>query len=108
MNGRDSLFSIHCLRRERVGYMVCCQKTLNRYGNRRFQSYARHYIHENALHMVVSDMHAELLLFSSRDRILLREFRHLEDPNKKLEITASLIRLQPAMSLFVSRIVKIK
>jgi len=88
--------------------MVCCQKTLNRYGNRRFQSYARHYVHENALHMVVSDMHAELLLFSSRDRVLLREFRHLEDPSKKLEITASLIRQQPAMSLFVSRIVRSK
>jgi hypothetical protein len=58
--------------------------------------------------MVVSDMHAELLLFSSRDRILLREFRHLQDDHKKLEITASLIRQQPAMSLFVSRIVRTK
>lgn len=85
--------------------MVCCQQTLNRYGNRRFQTYAKQYIHENALHMVVSDMHAELLLFSSQERILIREFRHLRDANKKLEITASLIRQQPAMSLFVSRIV---
>jgi hypothetical protein len=100
------VFESLCPGRERVGYMICCQKTLNRYGNRRFQSYARHYVHENALHMVVSDMHAELLLFSSRDRVLMREFLHLEDPKKKLEITASLIRQQPAMSLFVSRIVK--
>jgi hypothetical protein len=78
---------------------------LNRYGNRRFQSHAKNFIHENALHMVVSDMHAELLLFGPRDRVLQREFKHLEASNKKLEITASLIRHQPVMSLFVSRIV---
>jgi hypothetical protein len=94
-----------CSGRERVGYMVCCQQTLNRYGNRRFQSYAKNFIHENALHMVVSDMHAELHLFGPRNRVLQREFKHLEASNKKLEITASLIRHQPAMSLFVSRIV---
>jgi hypothetical protein len=99
------LFEGLCSGRERVGYMVCCQQTLNRYGNRRFQSHAKNFIHENALHMVVSDMHAELLLFGPRDRVLQREFKHLEASNKKLEITASLIRHQPVMSLFVSRIV---
>lgn len=91
--------------RERVGYMVCCQQTLNRYGNRRFQSYAKNFIHENALHMVVSDMHAELLLFASRGRVLQREFKHLEASDEKLEITASLIRQKPDVSLFVSRVV---
>ena len=63
---------------------------------------------EDLLHKVVSDMHAELLVLTSRksfdDRCLIRSFPHLSNPSEKLEITASLLRHHPAVSLLVSRI----
>ena len=94
--------------REKVGYMVCCQQSMNRFGNRRFQISARGYLKENVLHQVVSDMHSELLVLTTRkkfeDRCLVRTFSHQSDPSLKLEISASLLRYQPAVSLLVSRI----
>ena len=93
--------------RRKVGLMVCCQQTMSRFGNRRFQTLAEDYIDESALHMVVSDMHAELLALAGkhRNRSLLRVFAHLTEPGKTLELSASLIRHHPAVSLFVSDVV---
>lgn len=94
--------------REKVGYMICCQQSMNRFGNRRFQNTAKDYLQVDVLHKVVSDMHSELLVLSSRkkfdDRCLVRTFKHKSDPSLQLEITASLLRHQPAVSLLVSRI----
>jgi len=95
--------------RARVGFLVCCQQTMNRYGNLRFQNNAKGFVGKNALHVVVSDMHSELIALSARntfdDRSLIRTFSHKDDANKILEISASLLRRQPAMSLFVSSII---
>jgi hypothetical protein len=94
--------------REKVGYMICCQQSMNRFGNRRFQNNAKEYLKVDGLHKVVSDMHSELLVLSSRkkfdDRCLVRTFSHKSDPSLQLEITASLLRHQPAVSLLVSRV----
>lgn len=94
--------------REKVGYMICCQQSMNRFGNRRFQNTAKDFLKPDVLHKVVSDMHAELLALSSRrkfeGRCLVRTSPHKTDPSLKLEITASLLRHQPAVSLFVSRV----
>ena len=94
--------------REKVGYMICCQQSMNRFGNRRFQTFAKDFLRPEILHKAVSDMHSELLALSSRkkfeDRCLVRTFPHKSDPSLKLEITASLLRHQPALSLLVSRI----
>jgi hypothetical protein len=88
--------------------MVCCQQTMNRFGNRRFQNNARDFVKDDALHKIVSDMHSELLVLTTRKnfdkRCLVRTFAHKTDPSLKLEITASLLRPQPAVSLLVSRI----
>jgi hypothetical protein len=94
--------------RETVGYLVCDQQTLDRFGNRRFQTKAIGFLDENQLHLVVSDMHSELLALSSRasfdGRSLIRTFQREHDPNKTLEISASILRRHPAVSLFVSRV----
>ena len=96
---------------EKVGYMVCCQQSMNRFGNRRFQNNAKEYVKDSVLHKIVSDMHSELLVLTSRktfeDRCLVRSFPHKTDGYLKLEITASLLRHQPAVSLLVSRIKRV-
>ena len=57
------------------------------------------------LHVVVSDMHAELLALSSqasfRGRSLIRSFQHRQNPDLKLDISAALLRQYPALSIFV-------
>lgn len=95
--------------REKVGYMLCCQQSMNRFGNRRFQTSARGFLTDDTLHKVVSDMHSELLVLTTRknsfeDRCLVRTFLHKSDPSRKLEVTATLLRYQPAATLFVSQI----
>lgn len=93
--------------RETVGYLVCDQQTLERFGNRRFKTKAIGCLDENKLHSVVTDMHSELLALAPRtnfqDRSLIRTFPHKREPGKALEISASLLRRHPALSLFVSR-----
>jgi hypothetical protein len=37
------------------------------------------------------------------DKSLMRNFQHRRDPSRVLEISASLLRRQPALSLFVAR-----
>lgn len=97
--------------REKVGYMVCCQQSLNRFGNRRFQTQSRPFLMEHTLHQVVSDMHSELLALTSTrknsfgNRCLVRTFPELDGASsRRLEIAATLLRHQPAATLFASRI----
>jgi hypothetical protein len=92
--------------REPVGFMICDQLTMERFGNIRFQTRAEGFLDVNQLHVIVSDMHSELLALSSRldhDRSLIRTYPHHQNPKHSLEITAALLRRHPAMSLFVSR-----
>lgn len=89
--------------RSRVGYLVCCQHTMNRYGNRRFQSLTSSFLTDSAVHSTVSDMHSELLSLSTTDQSLHRSFTS-PDCNGSLELSASILRHQPAVSLFVARI----
>jgi len=95
--------------REKVGYMICCQQSMNRFGNRRFQTSARGFTTDDTLHKVVSDMHSEVLALTTRknnfeDKCLVRTFPHQSDATKILEISATLLRYQPAATLLVSRI----
>ena len=81
---------------------------MNRFGNRRFQNNSMEYIVEEKLQRVVGDMHSELLLLSTSSkfngRCLVRRFAHKSNPSTELEIAASLLRYQPAVTLLVSRI----
>lgn len=93
--------------RETVGWLICDQHTLERFGNARFQTKAANYLEDNELHGIVSSMHSELLALASRasfqDRSLIRRFPHRDRKASHLEISASLLRRHPALSLFVSR-----
>lgn len=94
--------------RESVGYLICDQSTLDRFGNQRFRTKAVGFLRDDELNIVVSDMHSELMALSSRvsfkhDRVLVRKFSHKMDPSKVLEISAALLQQQPALSIFVSR-----
>ena len=94
--------------RESVGYLICDQSTLDRFGSHRFRTKAVGFLRDDELNMVVSDMHSELMALSSRvtysnDRALVRTFPHKMDQSKVLEISAALLRQQPAVSIFVSR-----
>ena len=96
---------------EKVGYLVCCQQTMNRYGNRRFETEAAEFLGKMALHGLVSEIHSELLVLlassekSYQDRSLVRMYPHPSDSSKQLEISATIIRRHPALSLFVTRII---
>jgi hypothetical protein len=94
---------------DRVGYVVCCQQTMNRYGNRRFEIEAADFIDKMELHSLVSSMHGELLALSATDsfdeRSIVRNLTHPTNPSKRLVLSATILRRQPALSLFVSRIV---
>jgi hypothetical protein len=92
--------------REQVGYLVCDQLTTERSSNLHFQTSAIGVVELNELHVIVSDMHAELLALSDRmdrDRSLIRTYQHPQEPNEWLEISAALMRRHPAKTLFVSR-----
>jgi hypothetical protein len=94
--------------REKVGYMICCQQSMNRFGNRRFQMSAQDFISNDTLHKVVSDMHSEVLVLITHrknfeSRCLVRTFPHPNEPSRFLEVTATLLRYQPAATLLVSR-----
>eukprot|EP00536_Pseudo-nitzschia_multiseries_P010321 jgi/Psemu1/202884/e_gw1.309.2.1 len=119
--------------REKVGYMVCCQQSMNRFGNHRFRTLARSFLTDELLHKVVSDMHSELLALTSTtrkkngfgNRCLVRTFpqaqamympvsmsreqrqqqqQQQQPSSRHLEIAATLLRHQPAATLFASRI----
>jgi len=91
--------------RESIGFLVCDQLTLERFGNRRFQNLTVGFLEASDLHAIVSDMHAELLALASRvqDRSLMRTFHQ---DQQVLEISAALLRRHPALSLFVTRVRK--
>lgn len=96
--------------RDTIGYLVCDQQSLERFGNRRFKTKSIGFLEENELHAVITDVHSELLSLAPRpsmdDMSIQRNFQHKRDLLKVLEISASLLRRHPALSLFVSRITK--
>jgi hypothetical protein len=93
--------------REPVGYLICDQLTMERFGNSRFQTGTEGFVEPNELHVIVSEMHAELLAYADRtdqNRSLIRTYPPRQQSKQEfLEITAALLRRHPALSLLVSR-----
>jgi hypothetical protein len=98
--------------RDTIGYLVCDQQSLERFGNRRFKTKSIGFLEETELHAVITDVHSELISLIPRpsleDMSIQRTFQHKRDPTKVLEMSASLLRRHPALSLFVSRITKVQ
>ncbi|GKY94410.1 hypothetical protein MPSEU_000407000 [Mayamaea pseudoterrestris] len=94
--------------REAVGYHICDQLTMERFGNHLFMAMAEGFVESNELHVIVSEMHAELIALADsppdKNRSLIRTYSHHQRPDQEsLEITAALLRKHPALSLLVSR-----
>jgi hypothetical protein len=87
--------------RSKLGYLVFCQHTMNRFGNRRFNMLADDFMENDELHRVVSDMHSELISPGYEDGPVQREF--IKD-GKTLRFTASIVQQHPAISLIVSAV----
>lgn len=82
---------------------------MNRYGNRRFEMEAEDFVKKFEFHSLVTEMHAELLVLSTKesfdDRCIIRTYPHKSNPSKTLEVSATILRRHPALTLFVSRAV---
>jgi hypothetical protein len=101
----------------KVGYLVCCHQAMSRFGNARFQKMTKPYIDDEVLHVLVSEMHSEILTLpmKTKDAVLIRQFsppggsaNHLtafqNDLGEEmlLELRGSLLRSSPPMTLFVA------
>lgn len=88
----------------RVGYLVCCSQSEDRFGNRRFQTLTKDFLEDDVMHMIVSDMHSDLISKAAaggdkRDLIVTRS---LSNHTERLELSASLLSTSPPTSLFVA------
>ena len=90
-------------RTAKVGYLVCCSQSEDRFGNRRFQTMMKEFLEEDEIHMIISDMHSELLSLVNKGQTIVQRF--LESVDSQLELSASLMSTSPPMSLFTANVV---
>eukprot|EP00590_Aulacoseira_subarctica_P011463 CAMPEP_0172417400 /NCGR_PEP_ID=MMETSP1064-20121228/3918_1 /TAXON_ID=202472 /ORGANISM="Aulacoseira subarctica , Strain CCAP 1002/5" /LENGTH=124 /DNA_ID=CAMNT_0013155705 /DNA_START=1369 /DNA_END=1743 /DNA_ORIENTATION=+ len=89
--------------REPVGFLVCCQSMV-RFCNASFKKITSEFIGKEMVHVVVSEMQIDL--FSLKDcngTAVVRKFLLGGDEENILEIRASILQVNPPMSLFVAR-----
>lgn len=79
-----------------VGFMVCCQSTLARYGNERFSELFRDYIGHNMMHTMLSDLQTDL-----RSKNITIHKREYFKEDKILCVNASLVS-NTKLCLFVA------
>eukprot|EP00548_Thalassiothrix_antarctica_P004586 CAMPEP_0194139512 /NCGR_PEP_ID=MMETSP0152-20130528/9144_1 /TAXON_ID=1049557 /ORGANISM="Thalassiothrix antarctica, Strain L6-D1" /LENGTH=711 /DNA_ID=CAMNT_0038837375 /DNA_START=519 /DNA_END=2654 /DNA_ORIENTATION=- len=85
-----------------ISYMLCCQQTMTRFGNQRFENIAKEYLGTDERHTIVNDMHARLLSPSNMNDSIAQNVTKNECT---LRFTASLVHDQPAISMIVLRII---
>ena len=96
--------------REKVGFLICCPKSLHRYGNRRFHSMVNRFMADERMHSMIGSMSDEIL--ESEDinaekqtKTEKRIFRDgLDGSGTELEVSASMIDDEASTLLFVARI----
>mmetsp|Transcript_37381 Transcript_37381/g.112007 ORF Transcript_37381/g.112007 Transcript_37381/m.112007 type:complete len:562 (-) Transcript_37381:253-1938(-) len=91
---------------ERVGHLVCCSQSGERFGNRRFLIMTREFFGEDMMHMIMSDMHSELInsLAATESMNKSNVKRIFEGVSRELELSAALISSRPPVSVFVARV----
>lgn len=102
----DSMASYN---RKQVGFLLCCQ-TMVRFCNSLFKQVTREFISEEAMHVVVSEMHIDLIALGDKndaDSVITRNFPHPSNSMDQegrgvLEIRASLLQADPPISLFMA------
>ncbi|GAX18682.1 hypothetical protein FisN_10Hh105 [Fistulifera solaris] len=98
--------------RQPVGWLVCDQQTMDRFGNQLFQELAHGYLGDFELQAVVTDMHSELLVLAptsnSGNVTRVRKYRAKDLSNSYLRISGSLLSQNPTLSIFVARVIDSK
>lgn len=97
--------------REKVGFLICCPRAMARFCNAPFKQITRGFIDEGRLHVVVGEMHIDLIALHSdkANAAIVRKFHSAVDfdvevqEETALEIRATLLGAYPPMSLFVAR-----
>ena len=97
--------------REKLGFLVCCQQAMARFCNAPFKQITRGFIDNEMLHVIVSEMHIDLIALHSdkANAAIVRKFHSAVDfdvevqEETALEIRATLLGAYPPMSLFVAR-----
>lgn len=95
--------------RQPVGWLVCDQQTMDRFGNHLFQHLAGGFLDQSELQAVVTDMHSELLVLAPTSNlkggIRVRQYPAKDAPNRYLQVSCSLLSRNPTLSIFVARVV---
>ncbi len=94
--------------REKVGNLICCKLTGDRFGNHRFLSMTTKYMSEDILQAEVTEMIFELVPDEGDGKSLKSEAeimiqRTYSQGNNVLRITASTIPNNPQIIMFVSK-----
>lgn len=96
--------------RQPVGWLICDQQTMDRFGNHLFQDLANDFLDESELQALVTDMHSELLVLeptsNAKGGTRVRQYAAKDKQNQFLQISASLLSRNPTMSIFVSRVIE--
>ena len=100
------LFEVLTPEREKVGYLVCNQKSMDRYGNRRFHSMMNEFMNDEMMHNVLGDISDELVAMShkeiKKEDYIQRTFEH--SSGKILEVKASIMNDDVSILVFVAQI----
>jgi hypothetical protein len=98
--------------RQPVGWLVCDQQTMDRFGNQLFQELASGFLGDSELQTVVTDLHSELLVLAptsnSKNGARVRQYPAKNMPNSYLQISGSLLSQNPTLSIFVVRVINSK
>lgn len=82
------------------GYLVYWRQAKGTYSNHhRFRALAEDFLEGHQLHIILNDMHEQLLHHQNEEGTVHREFTR---DGHLLQLAASLLRRQPSISLFVS------
>mmetsp|Transcript_22693 Transcript_22693/g.33507 ORF Transcript_22693/g.33507 Transcript_22693/m.33507 type:complete len:807 (-) Transcript_22693:66-2486(-) len=91
--------TIEHLGQVKLDYMIYCEQTTSRIGNQGFQKLSMEFMTLDEMYSIVTEMHAQLLP-QKNNRSLIRNF---EERSRVLQISASLVREYPSISMFVLR-----
>mmetsp|Transcript_11246 Transcript_11246/g.15848 ORF Transcript_11246/g.15848 Transcript_11246/m.15848 type:complete len:154 (+) Transcript_11246:2425-2886(+) len=95
------LYEVLSSNREKIGYLVCDQKSDDRFGNRTFQSMIQGYIRQDSLPLITAQILGEL--GSNDERVVRKTIPALNKDNSQLELSASLIKGEDNIAVFVAR-----
>ena len=92
---------------DKVGYIVSCRRSKQRYGNQRMINMVRRFMDNRKMHQIITEMHRELSVIADAENAVVRRFQLTDEESQELEIRASLLQMEDESSvgLFVAKLV---